>query len=69
VRDDEGYEKFEIIFENSLNGKKKSKGECMKIKVNEKLKSVKNKYGGSVVGGYNCVGNKSVEFDWVNKDV
>jgi len=41
----------------------------LNIKVPEALKSVPNPYGGSVVGGPNCVGNKSVAFDWVPPDV
>jgi hypothetical protein len=69
VRDDEGYEQFEILFANSFTGKKKRTGACLNIKVPETLKSVPNPSGGSVVGGSNCVGNKSVAFDWVPPDV
>jgi len=69
VRDDEGYEQFEILFANSVTGKKKRTGAFLNIKVPEALKSVPNPCGGSVVGGPNCVGNKSVAFDWVPPDV
>ena len=41
----------------------------LNIKVPETLKSVPNPFGGSVVGGSNSVGNKSVAFDWVPPDV
>lgn len=41
----------------------------LNIKVPETLKSVPNKFGGSVVRGSDCVGNKSVAFDWVPPDV
>jgi hypothetical protein len=41
----------------------------LNIKVPVTLKSVPSPFGGSVVGGSNYVGNKSVAFDWVPPDV
>jgi hypothetical protein len=41
----------------------------LNIKVSQTSTSVPNPFGGSAVRGCNCVGNKSVAFDWVPPDV
>lgn len=69
MRDDEGYEQFEILFASSGTGKKKRTGALLNIKVSQTSTSVPNPFGGSAVRGCNCVGNKSVAFDWVPPDV
>ncbi|XP_023717877.1 uncharacterized protein LOC111870096 isoform X2 [Cryptotermes secundus] len=69
VRDDEGYEQFEILFANSGIGKKKRTGAFLNIKVPESSASVPSPFGGSALRGSNFTGNKSIAFDWVPPDV
>ncbi|XP_021913698.1 uncharacterized protein LOC110826900 isoform X2 [Zootermopsis nevadensis] len=67
VRDDEGYEQFEILFANSGTGKKKHIGAFLNIKVPETSVSVPN--SGIASRNSNSTGSKSIAFDWVPPDV
>ncbi|XP_069684025.1 uncharacterized protein Tes [Periplaneta americana] len=70
VRDDEGYEQFEILFASTGVGKKKRTGAFLNIKVPETSVSVSNTVGSSGNTSSNTTANKKgIAFDWIPPDV